>query len=150
VISRAAQAALEGYAVNLLGTMFLNMMLGRFFGMFIGMQIVAVGDVGVMCALLMATASIMLGRLPVMSGRMFMMLCCFRMMFCALFAHRGRRGFGLTAGSTLPPAGNVYHNPIEISNFVVSNDTSVKERTAIEPGKPAKRYPVNQGGIASS
>jgi len=45
VISRAAQAALDGYTVNLLGTMFFNMMLGRFFGMFIGMQIVAVRDV---------------------------------------------------------------------------------------------------------
>jgi len=96
--------------------MFFNMMLGRFFGMLISMQIVTVRDVGVMCALLMATGSIMLGRLPVMSGRMFMMLCCFRVMFCALFAHRGCRGLGLTAGSTLPPAANVYHNPIEISN----------------------------------
>ena len=68
--------------------MFFNMMLGRFFGMFIGMQIVAVCDVGVMCALLMATGSIMLGRLPVMSGCMFVMLRCFRVMFCALLAHR--------------------------------------------------------------
>jgi hypothetical protein len=74
--------------------MFFNMVLGRFFGMLIGMQIVTVRDVGVMCPLLMATGSIMLCRLSVMSGRMFMVLCCFRVMFCALLAHRVVEGLG--------------------------------------------------------
>lgn len=105
------------------------MMLRRFLCMVIGMQIVTVGHVGVVCPLLMATGSIMLGRLPVMSGRMFMMFCCFCVMFCTLFAHKGYRGFGLTAGSYLPPARNVYHHPIERSNLVVSNDTSAKEKS---------------------
>jgi hypothetical protein len=79
--------------------MLFNMMFGRFFRVLISMCIVTVRDVGMMGRLLVAPGSIVLGRLLVMSGCMFVMLRCFRVMFCALLAHRGfYRVFGLTAG----------------------------------------------------
>ena len=79
--------------------MLFNMIFGGFCRVVISMCIVAVRGVGMMGRLFVATGSIMLGRLLVMSGCMFVMLRCFRVMFCALLAHRGfYRGFGLTAG----------------------------------------------------
>ena len=53
-----------------------------------GMQMVAMGNVGMMSCLFMATADVMLGRFFVVAGCMFMMLRRFRMMFCACLAHR--------------------------------------------------------------
>jgi hypothetical protein len=72
--------------------MLFNMVLGCFFSMMLSMQMVTMRHMGMMCRLLMVTSAVMLGRFPVMSGRMFVMLCRFRMMFRALFAHRGFLG----------------------------------------------------------
>jgi hypothetical protein len=47
------------------------------------------GDVGMMPGLFMASASVVLSRFFVMTGRMFMVLGRLRVMFCALLAHRG-------------------------------------------------------------
>jgi hypothetical protein len=116
-------AALESYAANLFGPMLCNVMFGRFIRMVIGMQIVAVGNVGMMCRLFVAAGGIMLGSLLVMSGRMFVMLCCFSVVFCALLAHRAYRGFGLTAGGTIPPAENDYHDRIDRSNTMIGQGT---------------------------
>ena len=68
--------------------MLFNMVLGCFFFMMLSMQVVTVCHMGMVRRLLMVTSGIMLRRLSVMSGRMFVMLCCLRMMFRALFAHR--------------------------------------------------------------
>ena len=54
-------------------------------------QVVAMRDVGVMPGLFMTPAGLVLGRLSVMAGRMFMVLRRFCVMFCALLAHRGFR-----------------------------------------------------------
>jgi hypothetical protein len=72
--------------------MLFNMVLGCFFSMMLSMQMMTMRHMGVMCRLLMVTSAVMLGRFPVMSGRMFVMLCRLRMMFRALFAHRGFLG----------------------------------------------------------
>jgi len=68
--------------------MLFNMIFGGFCRVVISMCIVTVRGVGMMGRLLVAPGSIMLGRLLVMSGCMFVMLRCFRVMFCALLAHR--------------------------------------------------------------
>jgi hypothetical protein len=52
-------------------------------------QVVAMRDVGVMPGLFMTSAGLVLGRLSVMAGRMFMVFRRFCVMFCALLAHRG-------------------------------------------------------------
>ena len=67
-------------------------MLCGFFRMVSGMQVGTMRDVGMMPGLFMAPASVVLGRLFVMAGRMFMVLRRFCMMFCALLAHRGFEG----------------------------------------------------------
>ena len=72
----------------LLGTVLFDVMLCGFFRMVSSMQVVTVGDVGMMPGLFMAPAGIVLGRFFVMAGRMFMVLRRFCMMFCALLAHR--------------------------------------------------------------
>ena len=72
--------------------MLFNMVLGCFCSMMLSMQMVTMRHMRMMCRLLMVTGARMLGRFPVMSGRMFVMLFCFRMMFRALFAHRGFLG----------------------------------------------------------
>jgi hypothetical protein len=69
----------------LLGTMLFDVMLCGFFRMVSSMQVVTVGDVGMMPGLFMAPAGIVLGRFFVMAGGMFMVLRRFCMMFCALF-----------------------------------------------------------------
>ena len=71
----------------LLGTVLFDVMLFGFFRMVSSMQVVTVGDVGMMPGLFMAPAGIVLGRFFVMAGRMFMVLRRFCMMFCALLAH---------------------------------------------------------------
>jgi hypothetical protein len=57
-----------------------DVMLRGFFRMVSSMQVVTVGDVGMMRGLFMARAGIVLGRFFVMAGRMFMMLRRFCMM----------------------------------------------------------------------
>jgi hypothetical protein len=73
----------------LLRTMLFHVMLRGFFRMVSGMQMVTMREMGMMAGLLMAPASVVLGRFFVMAGRMFMVLRRFCMMFCALLAHRG-------------------------------------------------------------
>ena len=53
---------------------------------------VAMGNVGMMPCLFMATAGVVLGCFFVMAGCMFMMLRRFCMMFCALLTHRAFEG----------------------------------------------------------
>ena len=72
--------------------MLFDVILCGFFRMVSSMQVVTVGDVGMMPGLFMAPAGIVLGRFFVMAGRMFMVLRRFCMMFCALLAHRGFEG----------------------------------------------------------
>jgi len=64
-----------------------GVMLHRFFGMIGGVQRVSVGDVGVMRGLLVIARVMVLGRFPVMFGRVFMMLRRLEMMFCSLVSH---------------------------------------------------------------
>jgi hypothetical protein len=59
-----------------------------FFRMVSGMQMVAMGNMGMMCGLFMATADGVLGCFFVMAGCMFMMLRRFSMMLFAWLAHR--------------------------------------------------------------
>ena len=72
----------------LLGTVLFDVMLFGFFRMVSSMQVVTVGDVGMMPGMMpglfMTPAGIVLGRFFVMAGRMFMVLRRFCMMFCAL------------------------------------------------------------------
>ena len=90
--------------------MLFNMMLGRFFCMMLSMQMVTVRCMGMMCRLLMVTARVVLGRFSMMPGRMFVMLCCLRVMFRALFAHWGfLRVWVKKQEGTVPPAREVYH-----------------------------------------
>ena len=49
-------------------------------------------DVGMMACLFMATAGMVLGGFFMMSGRMFMVLSRFSVVFCTLFTHRGVLG----------------------------------------------------------
>jgi hypothetical protein len=51
------------------------------------MQVVTVGNVGMMPGLFMVPTGIVLGRFFVMAGRMFMVLRRLGMMFCAFLAH---------------------------------------------------------------
>jgi hypothetical protein len=66
-----------------------GMMLGGFFCMVRGLQVVTMRDVSMMPCLFMAPAHLVLGRFFVMASRMFVVLCRFGMMFCALLAHSG-------------------------------------------------------------
>ena len=63
-------------------------MLGGFFRVVIGVQVVTMRDVGMMAGFFMVPACVMLGGFFVMSGRVFIMLRSFSMMFCAFFTHR--------------------------------------------------------------
>ena len=72
---------------SLLGTVLLGVMLCGFFRMVCGMQVVTMGDVGMMSGFFVATAGVVLCRFFVMAGRMFMVLRRFCMMFCALVGH---------------------------------------------------------------
>jgi hypothetical protein len=69
-----------------------GVMLGGFFRMVSGMQVVTMRDVGMMPGLFMAPAGVVFGRFFVMAGRMFMVLRRFCMMFCALLTHRAFEG----------------------------------------------------------
>jgi hypothetical protein len=63
------------------------MMLGRFFCMVSGVQVVTMCDMGMMPGFFMAPAGVVLGRFFVMAGRMFMVLRRFCMMFCTFLTH---------------------------------------------------------------
>src|ERR1700686_407556 len=76
----------------LLGTVLFDVMLCGFFRMVSSMQVVTVGDVGMMPGLFLSPAGIVLGPFFVMAGLMFMVLRRFCMMFCTLLAHRGFEG----------------------------------------------------------
>jgi hypothetical protein len=65
-----------------------GVMLCGFFRVVIGVQVVTMRDVGMMAGFFMVPACVMLGRFFVMSGRVFIMLRSFSMMFCAFFTHR--------------------------------------------------------------
>jgi hypothetical protein len=65
-----------------------KVMLCCFFRMVRCVQVMTMGDVGMMPGLLMVSASVVLSRFFVMTGRMFMVLGRFRVMFRALLAHR--------------------------------------------------------------
>jgi hypothetical protein len=69
-----------------------------FFRMVSGMQMVAMGNMGMMCGLFMATADGVLGCFFAMAGRMFMMLRRFCMMLFAWLAHRERLSYRLDLG----------------------------------------------------
>ena len=71
-----------------LRTLLFGVMLCGFFRVVIGVQVVTVRDVGMMASFFMVPACVMLGRFFVMSGRVFIMLRSFSMMFCAFFTHR--------------------------------------------------------------
>jgi hypothetical protein len=64
-----------------------GMMFHRFFGMIGSVQRVPVGDMGVMRGLLVIARVMVLGRFPVMFGRVLMMLRRLEMMFCSLVSH---------------------------------------------------------------
>lgn len=63
------------------------MVLCGFFRVVGGVQVMTMCDMGVMAGLFMAPACVVLGRLFVMSCRVFMMFRSFIMMFCAFFTH---------------------------------------------------------------
>ena len=77
------------YYEFLVRTMLCGVMFGRFFRVVSGMQMVTVGDVGMMSGLFMATTGVAFGRFFMMARCVFVMFCCFCMMFCALLSHRG-------------------------------------------------------------
>ena len=62
--------------------MLCGVMLGRFFRVVSGIQMVTVRDVGMMRDLFMAATGVVLGRFFMMARCVFMMFCRFCMMFC--------------------------------------------------------------------
>jgi hypothetical protein len=72
--------------------MLCGVMFGSFFRVVCSMQMVTVGDVGVMSGLFMAATGVMLGRFFMMARCVFVMFCRLCMMFCALLVHRGYEG----------------------------------------------------------
>ncbi|MBV8176488.1 MAG: hypothetical protein JO151_18260 [Verrucomicrobia bacterium] len=117
--------------------MLFNMIFGRFSRMVISMYTVTVRDVGMMGRLLVATATIMLGRLPVMSGCMFVMLCCFRVMFCALLAHWDLSRVWIAGRGTIPPAANVYNHGLGLIKAFRLHELAILIlfRSSFWPGK---------------
>ena len=59
-----------------------------FFRFVDSMQVVAMGEMGVISGLFMFTACVVFGRFSMMAGRLFVVLRRSFMMFCASLAHR--------------------------------------------------------------